>query len=414
VIGRASRRLARRSGAPTASDVRRLLRDGGPEVVAQPILELASGTVTGYEALARFRRSPPAEPQDWFAAAHRSGLGPVLEARAIATALEYGAGRPAGTVLSVNVSPSVLDTAAFAGVLPRDLSGLQFEITEHELADDATALIAALRRLRQRGARIAVDDVGEGYAGLKRVMGVRPDLLKIDRTLVAGVATDPAKVAILEAVVHYAGRTGARVCAEGIETVADLAAVADLDVALAQGWAVGRPADAFAAASSEARAACAAAHAGGFSGAGAPGTLVELLDSLADAGDLAEANRRLRGARPLLGAARVRLAPAAEPDLAESPTARRVLSARQPGEVLASTAHAGPDQRLLDAAGYPSLLLIPLVSAGRTVGLLECFRADERPWSRAELRTARTVAAAAGPVLASLTVRVSPRATRAR
>jgi EAL domain-containing protein (putative c-di-GMP-specific phosphodiesterase class I) len=384
--------------------------------VAQPILDLAAGAVTGYEALARFPNPPGGEPQDWFAAAHRAGLGAVLEARAVARALELGSGRPAGSVFSVNVSPSVLDTPVFNAVLPADLTGLQFEITEHELADDASALIASLDRLRERGAQIAVDDVGEGYAGLKRVMGVRPDVLKIDRAIVAGVSADPAKVALLEAIVHYAARTGGRVCAEGIETVEDLKVVADLDVALAQGWIVGRPAGEFFAASPEARATCAAARAGGLRGdaTGPPHDVIQLLDALAAAGDLGAALRQLSGAAPLLACEQVQLAMLdgerltgpdggqTDSSLGDSPTARTVLADRIPGHLLASTASDGGDHQLLAASGCDSLLLLPLVSAGRTVGLLECFRADERPWSHAQLRTARTVAAAVGPVTDNL------------
>jgi EAL domain-containing protein (putative c-di-GMP-specific phosphodiesterase class I) len=406
VTGRETRRLTREAAGPTASDVRRLLRHGAPEVVAQPILDLAAGAVTGYEALARFPQAPDSEPHDWFVAAHRCGLGPALEARAIGRALELGSGRPAGTLLSVNVSPSVLDAPAFTDVLPHDLTGLQFEITEHELADDATALVATLDQLRRRGAQIAVDDVGEGYAGLKRVMGIRPEVLKIDRAIVTGVTDEPAKVAILEAVVHYGERTGAQVCAEGIETVEDLATVAELDVALAQGWAVGRPAGEFFEASPAAVAVCTAARAGGLRGSGAADgparDVVQLLDALAGAADLAAANRQVTDAALLLGCEHVRLAVLDDAELAGSPAARRVLAERAVVEVLASSAGADGDNRLLAAAGCDALLLLPLVSAGRTVGLLACFRADERPWSRAQLRAARTIAAAAGPVAANL------------
>lgn len=403
MIGRASRRLALNGGGPTVSDVRRLLRHGAPEILAQPILDLTLGEVTGYEALARFPQQPVGVPQDWFVAAHRGGLGAALEARAIARALELGADRPAGTVLSVNVSPSVLETAAFQAVLPGDLTGLQIEITEHELADDSTVLVESLEKLRRRGAQIAVDDVGEGYAGLKRMIGIRPDVLKVDRAIASGVSNDSAKVAVLEAVVHFAARTGAHVCAEGIETAEDLAVVAGLDVTLAQGWIVGRPAGQFFAASDVAREISAAALAGGLNGAArkdTPGDVVALLDALAAAPDLAEVQRQIAGAARLLGCERARLVLLEQTSaeaLADSPTARLVLAERVNGHVRASVCKDG-DEQLLKAAGSSSLLLLPLVSAGRTVGLLECARADERPWSRAQLRMARAVAAATGPV----------------
>ncbi len=409
MIGRGSRRLAQGGGAvPTAADVRRLLRNGGPQILAQPILDITVGEVTGYEALARFPQPPSAEPQDWFAAAHRVGLGAALEALAVARALELGDGRPAGSILSVNVSPSVLDSPELAAVLPLDLTGLQFEVTEHELADDATVLINSLERLRRRGAHIAVDDVGEGYAGLKRMMGLRPDVLKIDRALVTGASLDAAKVAVMEAVVHYANRTGAQVCAEGIESVEDLAVVAELDVTLAQGWVVGRPAGQFFAASDAARAACAAANTGELRGDGHADSpardIVHLLDALAAAPDLAEAHARIGAAARLLGCDTARLVLAEEFDgdrLAKSATARLVLAERITGRIVTSTA-ADTDHHILSTSGDASLLLLPLVSAGRTVGLLECARAEERPWSRAQLRMVRAVAAATGPVAGNL------------
>jgi EAL domain-containing protein (putative c-di-GMP-specific phosphodiesterase class I) len=95
--------------------------------------------------------------------------------------------------------------------LPDDLGGFQVEITENELVPDAGRFRAALEQLRERGAQIAVDDVGEGYAGLQRVMSIRPDVLKLDRSLVSAVDSRPDLAALLEAVVRFAGRVGAQV-----------------------------------------------------------------------------------------------------------------------------------------------------------------------------------------------------------
>ncbi|MFB9320776.1 EAL domain-containing protein [Cryptosporangium minutisporangium] len=437
----------RRSGRrPGPADVRRLLADApgdgdrGPQVYAQPILDLVSGALSGYEALARFRRFPAATPDDWFAAAHRAGIGAQLEAYTVGKALELGARRPAGTVLSVNVSPSVIDSPELQAVLPDDLTGLQFEVTEHELAHDGVELLAALDRLRRRGARIAVDDVGAGFAGFKRLVTVAPDVLKLDRTVVAGVSREPRKVALVEAIVHFGARTGARVCAEGLETVEDLAAVTDLAVGLGQGWLIGRPTAEFAAVDPVARQAWTA----GQPGAGrAPGLrprqlpdLAEVLESLAEVRTLDAAAAVLAGAATLLGCQAIGLAvlepaasaadqpllrlltPEGAPDphadrpggpgwpwpLRRAPIAQQVVEERAVGQVLASA--VAPDTAectWLTATGTRSMVLFPLVSAGRAVGLLVCGRRHEHPWSRAELRPARTVAAAAGAVVAALT-----------
>jgi EAL domain-containing protein (putative c-di-GMP-specific phosphodiesterase class I) len=413
----------RRRRRPGPADVRRLLdpSDSGPDVHAQPILDLVSGRLSGYEALARFRGFPGTTPDDWFAAAHRAGVGAQLEACAVARALRLGANRPAGTVLSVNVSPNVIDTPEFQAVLPADLNGLQFEMTEHELANDTVALLAALDRLRQRGARIAVDDVGAGYAGFKRLMMVGPDVLKLDRALVTGVSREPRKIALVEAVVHFAARTGARVCAEGLETVEDLTAVTELAVGLGQGWVIGRPAADFTAVNPAATQAWTPAGAGwGDRGViGQLRDLAEVLESLSEVRELSDAAAVLAGSATLLGCDAVRVAvlrrgdPAlqllptddggpAQP-LCRAPIAVQVVEERAVGQLLASTVEPGTAEGAwLAATRSRSMVLFPLVSAGVTVGLLACGRRHEHPWSRAELRPARTVAAAAGAVIAAL------------
>jgi GAF domain-containing protein len=325
----------------------------------------------------------------------------------------------------VNVSPNVIDTPEFQAVLPADLSGLQFEVTEHQLADDATALRSALDRLRRRGARIAVDDVGAGYAGFKRLMTVAPDVLKLDRALVTGLSREPRKIALVEAIVHFAARTGGRVCAEGLETVDDLAAVTELSVGLGQGWVIGRPTADFGAVSPVAQQAWTAGHAR----VGSLRDLAEVLESLSEVRALPDAGAVLAGSAALLGCDAVRLAvlaPATAPgestlhllpaDAADrnihpdpmrhAPVAERVIAERAVGQVLASTVEPGTaERRWLTATGTRSMVLFPLLSAGEPVGVLVCGRRHEHPWGRAELRPARTVAAAAGAVVSALRTR---------
>ena len=106
---------------------------------------------------------------------------------------------------------------------------------------DVEGLQRHLDPLRARGARIAVDDAGEGYAGLQQVMSMRADIIKLDRALVADVHADPAKIALIGSLVHFARSTGASICAEGIETLAELRVLIHLGVATGQGWALARP-----------------------------------------------------------------------------------------------------------------------------------------------------------------------------
>jgi EAL domain-containing protein (putative c-di-GMP-specific phosphodiesterase class I) len=115
------------------------------------------------------------------------------------------------------------------------------EITEHELVADGERLHATLQELRSRGARVAVDDAGAGYAGLRQLMTLRPDLIKLDRGLVEDVAADEAKQALVECFVRFAERTDARVCAEGVESLEDLVVLARLGVSYGQGYVIARP-----------------------------------------------------------------------------------------------------------------------------------------------------------------------------
>ena len=155
----------------------------------------------------------------------------------------------------MNLSPSVLTSPEIAAALPRRLDDVVIEITEHELAGADAPLAAALAELRTRGARIAVDDAG--YAGLKQITRLQPDLIKLDRALVEGIDADPAKRALVESFAIFASWTGVAVCGEGIETLAELQTLCDAGVHYGQGYALARPGPPWAAISEDAALACA-------------------------------------------------------------------------------------------------------------------------------------------------------------
>src|SRR4051794_2595416 len=210
-------------------------------VVFQPIVDLASATVAGYEALARFPGT--ASPEVWFAAAHEAGLGAELEALALRKALAALPDLPPNTFLTVNVSPHLLGTAPIVAAFaePASLRRVVVELTEHMPTPDLVALRAQTAALRERGALIAIDDAGSGYAGLQQLAEVRPQLVKLDRSLVAGADTDPVKAALAEMVGAFTSRIDAWLLVEGVETVGELAGLARLGVPLASGWLLGRP-----------------------------------------------------------------------------------------------------------------------------------------------------------------------------
>ena len=201
--------------------------------VFQPIVSLATGEPVGYEALARFAGKPGLPPSWWFSQAHRFGLGAALEAEAVGLALA-APGSPRGRLPVGQPEPVGARHSGGPRAAAGRPQGVVVEITEEERVRDVEALQRHLDPLRARGARIAVDDAGEGYAGLQQVMSMRADIIKLDRALVADVHADPAKIALIGSLVHFARSTGASICAEGIETLDELRVLIHLGVAPAR------------------------------------------------------------------------------------------------------------------------------------------------------------------------------------
>jgi EAL domain-containing protein (putative c-di-GMP-specific phosphodiesterase class I) len=384
---------------------------GGLRSVYQPIVDLTTGRVTAYEALARFGAGSPAAV---FADARRRGRGNELEAEAIRVA--FGAGAPPlGARLSVNMSPTALMTEGLLSVLPMDLSWVIVEITENDLVLEEDGIQARLDALRARGAQIAVDDAGAGYASMRQVMQLRPDIIKLDRALVTGVDADAAKRALVRAFVAFGDEIGSRVCAEGIEELAELRALADLDVGTGQGYALARPAPAWPAVSRAAIDVCATSLDDVLSGAEAgrrsdlESTLAALGRTMAACRSYAELEGCVETAQRLLdvpeiSVSRVVEGPgivacagprwASEPVylLRDFPATADALARGRLLQVLLSDDGADPvERRLLAANGYGSLLLVPLRFRGQAVGIIEIFRAEDRPWSRRQIALARAV-----------------------
>ena len=217
-------------------------RPGRVRAHYQPIVDLERGEVCGYEALARFTGWPEIETADFFAAAERHGCAGTLEARTIRAALEARPRNGSDRLLSVNVSPRALVTEevgrAFAE--PGRLDGVIVEVTEQSDID-VVSLTGALSALRTRGALVAVDDAGSGYGSLGRITALRPHFVKLDRSIVADVDSDPARAAVVEMLADLAGRMDAVLIAEGVERLEDVDALIRMRVPLGQGYAFGRP-----------------------------------------------------------------------------------------------------------------------------------------------------------------------------
>ncbi len=225
--------------------IRRLLDDGGPAIVFQPIFLLDGLAPVGAEALSRFPSDPYRPVETWFSDAAEVGLQIELEHRAIANALAAYA--PVWSrhrvQIGINASPAAILAPGFMDLLsgsPADR--IVLEITEHERIDDYGPLLAALALLRDRGVRIAIDDVGAGYSSMSRVVAIRPDIIKLDREIVRGLDGDPMRQALARALVDFAARCGCKVVAEGVETPGELEILSELEVQALQGYLLGRPA----------------------------------------------------------------------------------------------------------------------------------------------------------------------------
>jgi EAL domain-containing protein (putative c-di-GMP-specific phosphodiesterase class I) len=216
-----------------------------PKLVFQPIVDLHRQQVVGYEALSRFAGPPNATPDKWFAAAVRIGRSADLEALVIEHALAARGSLPTNCFLSINVAPDALLSRPVRALLRRrPLTRLVFELTEHSVVPDYGVLSRAIAEVRELGGFVAVDDAGAGYASLQHILALRPDFVKLDRALIAGLQLDEAKAALVEMFGGFTSRIDSWLLAEGIEERDELRRLSQLGVPLGQGYLLGRPAPA--------------------------------------------------------------------------------------------------------------------------------------------------------------------------
>lgn len=206
----------------------------------QPIVELHSGGVVGYEALSRFAGG--ASPGIVFRTAVRAGLGIELETATISAALQAATVLPTRAYLSLNASPELIRSGELRRLLGGVGRSIVIEITEHVAIDDYAALRLELTALGPT-VRVAVDDAGAGYASLRHILELAPDFVKLDIGLIRGIDADPARQALIAGMGYFAVKRKLRLVAEGIETRAELETLRLLAVGYGQGYLLGRPQD---------------------------------------------------------------------------------------------------------------------------------------------------------------------------
>jgi EAL domain-containing protein (putative c-di-GMP-specific phosphodiesterase class I) len=229
-----------------AADLEAALATGGVRTVFQPIVHLATGEVVAQEALSRGPAGPLERPDALFAAARRTGRLAELDAACRVSAFRSAAsaGLVAPLALFVNVEPAVLDTAPFDELLEitRAAPGevrVFLEITERAVAARPAELLRTVERVREAGWGLALDDVGAEADSLAFMALLRPDVVKLDISLVQN-RPDQNTAEVMHAVNAYAERTDAVVLAEGIETDIHLVNALALGATLGQGWMFGR------------------------------------------------------------------------------------------------------------------------------------------------------------------------------
>jgi PAS domain S-box-containing protein len=224
------------------SRVLAVMAEGGVRPVFQPIVNLRSLDIGGYEALSRFGPGSHNTPEQWFDAADAAGLGPQLELHAIRRAVAHAYQLPATAFLSLNASPETLlreDFSQLVGALHGE--SLVVEVTEHAAVEDYEPLQRAIDRLRRQGVRLAIDDAGAGFASLKHIVRLLPEFIKLDLFLIRNIHEDPVKRAVVAGMLGVASQIGGKVIAEGVETQDELGVLMDLGVEWAQGYHLGRP-----------------------------------------------------------------------------------------------------------------------------------------------------------------------------
>jgi EAL domain-containing protein (putative c-di-GMP-specific phosphodiesterase class I) len=235
------------SAAPTGGDaiadrVRNALAARAFRIVYQPIVDLAEGVVAAVEALSRFTAEPYGPPDVWFADAWQVGMGAELELAAFEAALADLHHVPAGCRVAVNLSPPVIAHPDLLGyVAAAGPARVVIELTEHVAVHDYDRVRSAVAILRGRGAKLAVDDMGAGFASFRHIVKLAPDIIKLDRELVSGIDADPVRRSVATAMVNFASDVGSDIVAEGIETRGELDAVRALGIRYGQGMLLGAP-----------------------------------------------------------------------------------------------------------------------------------------------------------------------------
>ncbi|MFM0360851.1 EAL domain-containing protein [Paraburkholderia sediminicola] len=218
--------------------------------VFQPIVDFDDGAILGYEGLIRGPAGTPLEaPFALFSQALAEGCALELEQAAARTCIDAFAKLDFDGKLFLNFSAGAIRQLAdahdetFALLRHRgvDPQRIVIELTEQSTIPDIASFLPVISALRTAGAQFALDDYGTANASMNLWVRLQPDVVKIDRFFIHGIASDSLKFEAVRAMQHFASASGARLVAEGIEDEADLIVVRDMGIGCGQGFFFGRP-----------------------------------------------------------------------------------------------------------------------------------------------------------------------------
>ena len=235
-----------------ASDLQRAIAREELTLQYQPIVDLATSSVTGAEALVRWwRGDEPVSPRAFLAVAEDSGLIVPLGEWVLRKACAQGAAWRAASWdvgVSVNIALRQLNAPQFSAQVAAALAesglppaSLTLEVSERILVEDAGLIMDRLAELRDLGVKLAIDDFGTGYASLAHLRQLPADIIKIDPSFVAGLGTDPVLTMLTKTIVQVGRDLGMQVVAEGIEHPRQLAELRAMGCGYGQGFLVARP-----------------------------------------------------------------------------------------------------------------------------------------------------------------------------
>lgn len=232
------------------ADLRTTLADGGLEVAYQPLVDAQTGKVLTFEALARWHHPElgTLNPTEFIPLAEELGLIQDLGRQVLMQACAQAAKWPDDVRVAVNMSPiQVRSNSLFSlvkGVL--EATGLppnrlEIEVTETLLLDASAQVDETLKALKLLGVRIALDDFGTGYSSLSYLRKYNFDKIKLDRSFVTGIDTDPDSLAIVDAIIKMTSDLRISLTVEGVETTAQLEKLRERGCREVQGYLISRP-----------------------------------------------------------------------------------------------------------------------------------------------------------------------------